>query len=289
MHRQGVGALDEVVAGGLAQLLVGGGHVEQVVDDLERHAEAAPEGGEGVDLGPGQLGDDAADATGRGQQRGRLAVDGGEVGLLGAAQVEGALDLEDLALAQLGDGGGEQPGDLGAERRRDLRRLGQQVVAGEDRLEVAPAGVHAVDRAPGRGVVHDVVVVERAEVHQLHRHRAEHDLRRGGAHHVVGGGRRGDGEGGPHPLAAGEDQVAGDLGEERVVGHHRGPEGLLHPAEVGLEHGQLEEGGGGRHAGKVRRARSVTLNPAPVRVEDPCGTPSPHRSTERRGDGRGGG
>ena len=92
------------------------------------------------------------------------------------ADVEGVLQLEHLALAQPADGGGEQPGDLGAERRGDLRRLGQQVVAGEDRLEVAPPGVDALDGAAGVGVVHDVVVVERAEVHQLHRDCTAHDL-----------------------------------------------------------------------------------------------------------------
>ena len=92
-----------------------------------------------------------------------------EVRLLGAGQVERVLQLEHLALAQAPDSGGEQAGHLGAERRRDLRGLGEQVVAGEDRLEVPPAGVHALDGATGEGVVHDVVVVERAEVHELHR------------------------------------------------------------------------------------------------------------------------
>ena len=37
-HGQGVDALDQVVAGRLAELLVGGDHVEDVVDDLEGHA-----------------------------------------------------------------------------------------------------------------------------------------------------------------------------------------------------------------------------------------------------------
>ena len=58
----------------------------------------------------------------------------------------------------------------------DLRGPGQQEVAGQDGLEVAPAGVDAVDGAADDGLVHDVVVVERAEVHQLDRHRAGDDL-----------------------------------------------------------------------------------------------------------------
>ncbi len=97
-----------------------------------------------------------------------------EVRVLGAVDVERGPQLDDLALAQPADRGGEQPGDLGAERRGDLRRLGQQEVAGEDGLEVAPAGVDALDGAPGDRLVDDVVVVERAEVDELDRHAAPH-------------------------------------------------------------------------------------------------------------------
>ena len=50
---QGVDPLGQVLAGRLAELLVGGDDVEDVVAQLEEHAEAAPEGGEGLDLGRG--------------------------------------------------------------------------------------------------------------------------------------------------------------------------------------------------------------------------------------------
>ena len=48
-HRQRVHALDHVVPGRLAQLLLGGGDVEQVVDDLEHHPEGLAVLGERVD------------------------------------------------------------------------------------------------------------------------------------------------------------------------------------------------------------------------------------------------
>ena len=51
-HRQGVDALDQVVARRLAELLVGGGEVEDVVDDLEAHPEVVAERGQRVDVGP---------------------------------------------------------------------------------------------------------------------------------------------------------------------------------------------------------------------------------------------
>ena len=106
------------------------------------------------------------------EQRGGLALDRALVALFGARDVEEVLQLEDLAAAQLADGGGEQRGDVGAERRGERRRPGEQEVAGEDRHDVVPAGVHARHAPPGLGLVDDVVVVERPEVHELDRHRA---------------------------------------------------------------------------------------------------------------------
>ena len=52
-HRQRVDALEEVVARGLAERVVGGGEVEDVVDDLEAHAEVTAEAGERVERGVG--------------------------------------------------------------------------------------------------------------------------------------------------------------------------------------------------------------------------------------------
>ena len=60
-------------------------------------------------------------------------------------------------------------GDVGAERGGERRRPGEEEVAGEDRHDVAPAGVHARHAAPGLGLVDDVVVVQRTEVDELHR------------------------------------------------------------------------------------------------------------------------
>ena len=78
----------------------------------------------------------------------------------------------------------------------DLRRPGQQEVAGEDGPEVAPPGVDALDGAAGRGLVHDVVVVERAEVDELDRHAAPDHRRRapGRSPSRRRAGRRGHGE-----------------------------------------------------------------------------------------------
>ena len=72
--------------------------------------------------------------------------------------------------------GAEQAGDLGAQAGGDLGGPGQQEVARQDGPQVAPAGVHAGHRAAHLGLVHHVVVVERAEVDELHRHAAADDV-----------------------------------------------------------------------------------------------------------------
>ena len=84
--RQGVDALDEVVAGRLAELRLGGGQVEHVVDDLEGHAEGVAEAGQRLDLGPVEAGHERADAARGGEQRRRLAADRLQVLGLGPAR-----------------------------------------------------------------------------------------------------------------------------------------------------------------------------------------------------------
>src|SRR6056297_3136960 len=94
-HRQGVDPLDDVVAGRLAELLVGGGDVQDVVDDLEHGAVGVAVLGERVDDRAVVAGDDATDARRGAVQRRGLAVDRGEVAGLGARAVVGVAELFD--------------------------------------------------------------------------------------------------------------------------------------------------------------------------------------------------
>ena len=82
----------------------------------------------------------------------------------------------DLAFAELPDGSREQPGYFIAERCRDLRRTGEQEITRDDRLQVAPFGVHRLDTATSGAFVHDIVVVERPEVDEFARDGTLNDL-----------------------------------------------------------------------------------------------------------------
>ncbi len=115
------------------------------------------------------LADHAADPARGGHQRRGLALDRREIRLLVAVGIEEILQLQYLSPAQLADRLSEEPGDVGAERGREGRRLREQEVAGEDRDDVRPAGVDAGHAAAGLGLVDHVVVVQRAEVDQLDR------------------------------------------------------------------------------------------------------------------------
>ena len=74
-YGQRVGALHQVVACWLAQPLVGGHYVQEVVDHLEGHAVVVAEAGECVDDVAGVVGHDGSNAGRGGQQGGGLAGD----------------------------------------------------------------------------------------------------------------------------------------------------------------------------------------------------------------------
>src|SRR6185295_4709752 len=116
-----------------------------------------------------------------------LALDRREIRLLRARDVEQVLELEDLAAAQFADRRRQQSGDIRAQRGGEDRRLREEIVAGKDRGDVRPARVYRRYAAPGLGLVDDVVVVERSQVHELDRGSAGDDRGRGGCAGSAGG------------------------------------------------------------------------------------------------------
>ena len=253
--RQRVHALAQIVARGLAEFLVGSHQVEHVIDDLECHAVREAEAGETFQRPGVSARDQPADAARSGVQLRSLALDGQQVLVLGAAAVIDQLQLTHLPLAQPPDGGGQQRGHVGPQRRCELRRLGQQEIARQDRLEVPPAMVDGLDAASCLGIVHDVVVIQRAQVHQLHGHAA--------AHHLVGDcwgrgalgierQRRSDDKRRTQALAACRDQMRCHLGEEFVAGDRGG-------AQCRFDAGQVVVGTGSGLQGRKQR-HGATVN-----------------------------
>ena len=221
-----------VVADRLAELGFGLRHVEHVVDHLEAHAEVLTELGERVERVGRHVAHHAADATRGGHERRGLALDRREVRVDAAVDVEQVLQLEHLTAAQLADRRGQQRGDVGSERRGERGRLREEVVAGEDRHDVRPARVHARNTAARLGLVDHVVVVERAEMHELDRRAAGDRVIGRRCVRAVNRVRGGQAQGRAETLAAGREQVARGLTEESVVGGHGVTQSGFDPLEV---------------------------------------------------------
>ena len=91
--------------------------------------------------------------------------------------------------------------------------------------------VDALHAPAGRRLVDHVVVVQRPEVDELDRHCPGDDVLRDGlvAPGGVAGAQR---QRRPDPLATSTDEVGGDVGEERITGPNRAPEGFLDPDQI---------------------------------------------------------
>ena len=209
-HWQRRHALAQVGAGGLAGLVGLGGHVEDVVGELEGGADDLAVGGQCLLDLAGRAAEAGAVASGGGDQGAGLAGDHVEVVPQRVLVGAGRDGLEDLALDEPGEGLGLDAHRVGAQARGQLGGAGEEEVTGEDGDQVVPAGVGRVGAAAQVGLVHHVVVVERAHVGDLDdAGRREHLLAArlraglGGQQHQQR----------PEPLAAGRHQVCRGLGD----------------------------------------------------------------------------
>ncbi len=248
-HRERVDALGKVLARRLAELAVFRDDVEDVVAELEDHPERAPELGERVHLVAPRSARQRADPAGRRHEGCGLAGDGREVVLLTAVRLEARPHLDDLSLAQLPEGRGEEPGGFGPQRGCDRRGAREEVVPGHDRHQVAVPAVHALDVAPYRRLVDHVVVVEGGQVDELDCDAPEQVVLARGA---LPSRRCDQGERGTEPLPARRDEMRRDVIEEALPGHDRSGEQGLEALQVLLDHRQVE-GLRGIHATHVTR------------------------------------
>ena len=228
-HRQL--ALAQVVQDGLADLRDAARVVEQVVDQLEGHAEAA------AVLGQPLGGDEVAP---RREVRRQPARGGEEVGGLAADDLEGLLprdvdrafllDADDLALDHRERRVGEDLQDRQvALVERDAHGHRVEVVAEEHRQVVAPARVGRGAAAAQARLVDDVVVDERRRVDELDDGGVADVLV---AVLVVEQLRREQQQGGPDPLAAALREVRADPVDRRDRGAEVEEQLLLDPREL---------------------------------------------------------
>ncbi len=237
-------ALAQVGEHRLAEALLRSHDVEDVVDDLEAHADVAPVLVERPAMALERRGEVGRQGARRREELGCLPAGDLEVLLAGHADHPLQGKAEDLALGHLG--GGERE----ALHRCDVRDLESEVdrpqvepVAEEDGELVAPAVVGGGAAAPHRGAVDDVVVDQRGGVDHLHdRAVAEVEVAV-----ITEQARDRQQDRGAQPLAAGLEHVAARLAHElRPAAELLGDE-ALHEVEPGAH--DLEAG---RQRGGVR-------------------------------------
>ncbi len=212
-RRQRQDALAQVGARRLAGRV--GGDVEDVVGQLEHHADLFAVGAEGVQHLPGGSADHAPEARRRGDQRPGLVGHHVEIVPQPVVPRPRTARLRDLALHQPGERLGLQRHVVGAQGGHRRRRAAEQVVADQDGHRVVPARVRAVDAAAHLRLVHDVVVVEARDVRQLHHDRGAIDAVGLGARQQLGGEHH---QQRAEALAARLDDVGGRLGHEVGIG-----------------------------------------------------------------------
>ena len=171
------------------------------------------------------VGDHGADLAGGGEQRGGLALDHLQVARLRRGQVVLGDKLQHLAL---GDGrrGAREDGqhDQRAVLHHQLEGAGEQEVADQHRGLVAEHRVGRGQPAPQQALVHHVVVQQRRGVDELD---AGGELARAALAGIAAQPRRGEREQRAQPLAAGGDDVRGELRDQRHRAVHAGDDGAV--------------------------------------------------------------
>jgi hypothetical protein len=212
VRRQNARSLAKIVAGVLAELGRLAAVIEGVIHELEGDTEIYSERAAGVLLVFGPRGERWTHFAGGGEELCGLGANDGEVVVLGSGGVLGGAELHHLAFGDDRGGGGEnfkrsERGDFD----HHLERLAEQEIADQHARLVAPQHACRELAAPHLAFVHDVVVQQRGRVHEFNGGR-ELDVAGAG---IIGEPRHGEGEHRAQPLAAGRDQVVGDLGNHR--------------------------------------------------------------------------
>src|SRR5262249_15515675 len=222
----------QVAADWLADRLGVAGEVEQVVDDLERHAEIEAVLPPGRRALAGQLVQHAADLRAAAEQVRRLAAHDVEMLVLGDVGVAVLRQLIELALDHPQRDVTEQPDDLQlVVRERHRHRLDVQVVAEQDRDVVAPPRMHGEAPAAQVGVVDDVIVDERRRVDELDDRR----IQDGAVALVAAEARRHQQHGRPDPFPAAGLDVLPDLRNQLDPRLHVPRKLLVHLLQVGAD------------------------------------------------------
>ena len=205
---------------GFSDVLGAAAEVEQVVRDLERHADIAAVLRHLCRIGRTHPTDEAAELTADLEEVRRLLADALVVGILPRGDLIDRMILQNLALAQRAD----QMRQLDVDGRviallsDELERARKDIVTAQDGNLVAPLRIRRLSTASRIRLVDHIVVYEGCRVDELERHSHGHRTRtveRGSAACCQQEERR------TQPLAPRGDKVHPDICDERRLGDNR--------------------------------------------------------------------
>jgi hypothetical protein len=201
---------------------------------LEGDAEIAAIGRERFLLGLRPVGEHRAETAGRGEKLRRLRGDHRKIGVLGGLEVVGGHELQHLAFGDDGRGLGQDGEHL--ERAvfdHELEGAAEQEVADQHRGFVAPDGIGRGQAAAEIAGVDDIVMQQRRGVDEFDRRRQRHVAIAA----IAAQPRRGQRQHRPEPLAAGRDDMTGELRDQRHRAVHALQDEGVHPVEIGFQEG----------------------------------------------------
>jgi hypothetical protein len=167
---QGENPPTQVHADGLAQATGVTDQVQDIVDELECHAEIAAELTESIEVLLRQSGSKRSNPTRAGEKGGSLGFDGEQIPVNRLREIKKMLGLRRLSDAQETDRSGDIRSYPLTGRSRFRSGSRHQVRAGQESLVLT---FHSVDRRrtpSSRGVIEDVVVDKGADLHELDGH-----------------------------------------------------------------------------------------------------------------------
>ena len=227
-HGQGVHTLAQVGAGQFAGLVGAAGNIDDVVGDLENRPDDRADPGQSLDLIGVGTGERPTELPGGGDQAGGLLRDHLQVVRDGIVGVTGTLGLAHLTGDQQGECLGDDAHRVGTKLGYQSGRRREQIITGQDRNVVAPAGICRRNAAAHLGLVHNVIVIQRGQVHQFDNRTRNGDLP---GIRIRPDLRRQNGEQRSEPLTARLEQMQYGLGHQLVTATQFGGDHLLDPAD----------------------------------------------------------
>ena len=164
-YGQGVHTFPQVGSGQLARLVGIALDIDDVITDLEYRADDPADASQTLDLILVGTGERRAELPGSRDQAGGFLRNNFQIVRDGIVATFCTFGLAHLPGHQEGEGLSDDSDRIRSQLRHQPRGRREQIISGEDRDVVAPAGVGRRGTPTHLGLIHDIVVIQGGQVH----------------------------------------------------------------------------------------------------------------------------